>query len=527
MGKPLKCLISILLLAGLVGIFFWPLLCGKEVFYFGDFLGFFYPLRHYAAERIRSLEIPLWNPHILCGTPFLATWHSACFYPLSIIYYLLPFSIGFHIFIVVHIFLGALFMYLLARNWLKNDLCALVAAAAFAFSGYLISVTDYVNTLSSIVWIPLVLVLFEKALETRRWRYAVWAGIAFAVQVLAGGPEPVGLALLLLVAYTIRRRAAPRALFYLALLLVIAFSISAVQLVPFGELFLNTERWVEEISSHWSAGPLTLARCIFPHFLARPGKWGLAWDEQLWLKSSYLGMATLLLALFAFFTVHERRTYLYGFAGLFFLLLSLGDWTPLWSLAFRFVPGFAAVRYPVKFLGGLTLCLSVLAGAGAKSLLAHLRLKRFLRLSSLLLASLGVLLILVFTAGYFFRGLLPSHLTGLSLGQTTNGGFGQVDEITEAYLSTIQSFGRTGFFLILVAGVLLYAMRPKAKNFFVAGALFGHYTRRPFEFCRRHLQDPASHPGPRAHLHRLFGNLQKNSGHRAIYPAPRRPLPHL
>ena len=507
MGKFLKCFISIVFLAGLVGVFFWPLLCGKEVFYFGDFLGFFYPLRQYAASSFRSLEIPLWNPYILSGTPFLANWHSACLYPLSIIYYLAPFRIGFHIFVVAHYFLGALFMYLLARNWLKNDICALVAGVAFGFSGYLISISDYTNALSSIIWIPLILLFFEKALDARSWRYAVWAGLAFAVQILAGGPEPVGFTLLFLLIYTfawegrrvfLKKRVPSRAFLYLVLVLVISFSLSAIQMVPFGELFFHSERrvWVgQEISSLWSASPLTLIRLVFPYFWARPGKWGIAWDGQFWLKSGYLGIVTLLLAFFAFFTVPRWRTYLYGFTALLFLSLSLGDWTPLWSLAHRFVPGFSPIRFPVKFLGGVALCVSLLAGAGAQSLLGFLKQKRFLRRLFFLLASAGLFLILLGIGGYFCQGILPSHITGRPAGADSRPGVAEHPEISKAYISTVQSFGRTGLFLLLVGGVLLYGMTRKAKTFLVAALFLGLILLDLLGFAGGSFRAPLLTPG--------------------------------
>ncbi len=43
----------------------------------GDLVHFFYPFRTLAASNARKGELPLWNPYILSGTPFLADAQSA------------------------------------------------------------------------------------------------------------------------------------------------------------------------------------------------------------------------------------------------------------------------------------------------------------------------------------------------------------------------------------------------------------------------------------------------------------------
>src|SRR4051812_30178530 len=56
----------------------------------GDLIAFVYPMRSFAARSIRSGVLPLWNPELLSGAPFLASAQSALFYPLNVFSYILP-----------------------------------------------------------------------------------------------------------------------------------------------------------------------------------------------------------------------------------------------------------------------------------------------------------------------------------------------------------------------------------------------------------------------------------------------------
>ena len=47
----------------------------------GDLVTQAYPFRHLASSSIRDGILPLWNPYILLGTPFIANAQSALFYP--------------------------------------------------------------------------------------------------------------------------------------------------------------------------------------------------------------------------------------------------------------------------------------------------------------------------------------------------------------------------------------------------------------------------------------------------------------
>jgi len=473
--KSLKRLISILLIAALVVAFFWPLLSGQQVLYFRDVPRFFYPMRFYAAQAVRALKIPLWNPYILCGTPFLANWHSAVFYPLSAIYYFLPFERGFHIYIVVHFVLAGFFMWLLLRAFRVTPAGSFIGAVAFVFSGFLISLADFPNFLSSFIWLPLAFFFFHQALTKRSLTFVFLTGLVLALMILAGGPEPVLVGLFLLVTYALylclaqvyhrsRWRENLRPLSYFAIAVLLGLALSAITLIPFFEFLRHSDRIKGlslETSAAWSANPLTLLRYIIPNFAGIADRGGVAWGGQYWLKSAYQGILPLSLAFLALFYSRKKQVYFFAGVGIFFIFLSLGRLTPIWELAFRYIPGFSTMRYPVKFLMVPAFAIAILAGFGADLLWNFPRQsERKKRALSRSLLIIGLVLLLIATVGIFFHSKATSHL--FIRYQKSSAAFTK-EEIGQGYQNTLESTARTAIIFLLIAFSFFYGARKNVR----------------------------------------------------------------
>src|SRR3989344_1109332 len=53
-----------------------------------------YAWRDLAVSQIKRGSLPLWNPYSFSGTPLLANFQSAVFYPLNILYFLISHPIA-------------------------------------------------------------------------------------------------------------------------------------------------------------------------------------------------------------------------------------------------------------------------------------------------------------------------------------------------------------------------------------------------------------------------------------------------
>jgi len=144
--------------------FFWKIIFTNLILVGLDVFTYFYPYKAYAAEAIRQGRLPLWNPYLFMGVPFLANPQAGLFYPLNFPLYWLPVPKMVSYSIVLHVFLAGLFAYSYARLSLGLQRWgAWLAAAVFAFSGFVGAQVEHVNQLNCSVWLPLLFLLFDLA----------------------------------------------------------------------------------------------------------------------------------------------------------------------------------------------------------------------------------------------------------------------------------------------------------------------------------------------------------------------------
>ena len=83
-----------LLLTAFVTAFFWKALLTDRVLAGYDLSTYFYPYRQYAALTLRQANLPLWNPYLFQGAPFLANQQTAVLYPPNLLYLLFSAETG-------------------------------------------------------------------------------------------------------------------------------------------------------------------------------------------------------------------------------------------------------------------------------------------------------------------------------------------------------------------------------------------------------------------------------------------------
>jgi len=383
------------LLVGLCLLFFWrdltPVAADRWSFAAGDFTQQFYSFARYEAARLQNGQLPLWNPYIYAGHPFLADIQSAVFYPLSLLTMLLTAARGFsnralEMEAIGHFFLAGLFTYLLARRLTRSRAGGLAAAIAFAFSGYLTSYPPLqLAILETQIWLPLILLLLDVAAERlergAQWaasRWAVAAGLAFGVALLAGHPQSGLLAGYAGLAFGLFRfwprsvgtlsqgPARPLSawrwpLALLALFGLVGVGVAAVQFVPSWELVrLSTRSTLPFDEAGSGFTPYDLLQPILP---ALGGN----------VPALYFGVLPLGLAVLALATVRRDRVELpasrrmvtfLGWAILVSLLLSFGKHLAAYSLAYLLVPGWRMFRGQERTVVWAVLSVALLSGYG-------------------------------------------------------------------------------------------------------------------------------------------------------------------
>ncbi len=270
----------------------------------------FYPFLFFARQEIRSGHLPLWNPYIMMGMPFVADAISAVLYPINIVFYTFPFKDAFAISAFRRLFIAGFGMFLFADAIGLEFLASLFAGISFMFCSFNIVWLNHPLTNVS-VFLPWLFLLSYKFIKTERLRYAGWLALITGVQFLGGHPETSAHILLAAMIYIITLLAFQyknkrslsdviRTFTLIAASLMLGFMIASPMLLPFLSELIRSATYVSRGESNTFFLSLkNLPAFIEPIFFGSPiynNYWGPSnFNEQ----SGYVGIAALILAIIA------------------------------------------------------------------------------------------------------------------------------------------------------------------------------------------------------------------------------------
>ena len=322
-------------------------------------------------------DVPLWNPHLMTGRPFLGNAQSAVFSPFSLPTYILPFWKSLAVVAFLKIVVAGLGTYLFGRAIGMRFAGAVVAGIVFSCGLFFVAWLAW--PLSSVfALIPWSLLMTE--LLIRRPNVPTVAGLAgvTALQLFGGHPESNFHLLLATVAFFTARlvgfrerrslRSHVRTLSAFVIALLAGAGLAAVTLLPFLELLLESNQVAtrDEVQLRPTPG-----RYLLTLFL--PAYWGRSTqtstdafiDAYFTDRALYAGGLTLLLAGAALFLRPRPASFLVAGSVALLLAVILGA-EPIHGLinGLPLIGGLKHGRLVILVL----VCLAVLAGWGLDEL---------------------------------------------------------------------------------------------------------------------------------------------------------------
>ncbi|MFQ5942364.1 MAG: YfhO family protein [Anaerolineales bacterium] len=359
---------------GPILLFGIDLIRGRALFWGAPLLQFT-PWHTAAKEILFSGHLPLWNPWLGMGAPLLANYQSALLYPPNWILLATDVAWGQTLLVLLHLVWAGFGMARLARSIGLGAFAQTVAGIAYAMSGYLVARSGFLSINAAAAWLPWILFAAEGVARSPKARSVAFLGLMLGLQWLSGHAQIAWYTLLLAGAWLVYRARANsdsigRPILGLAAAGVLAFAISAVQLIPTLEYLAVSNRAGDidpEFALTYSFWPWRLLGLLAPDLFGNPRTadyWGYG---NFWEDAIYVGMLPLLLAIGALFSrsIGRLKWFLLGVAGIA-LILSFGSNTPIFTFLFENVPTFSLFQAPTRWNLWLVASLSLLAGLGAE-----------------------------------------------------------------------------------------------------------------------------------------------------------------
>lgn len=341
-----------------------------------------YAYREWGASQWSATgHIPLWNPEIFGGMPYVGAMHGDIFYPTAWLRLVLPTDIAMNLGFFVHYILAGVFTYLLLRMIRASWTGAVVGGLAYQLSGVVASYVSpgHDGKLFVTALLPLGLIALVMALRDRRWEgyplLALTVGLALLspqFQMAYYFLIVAGLFALYLTFGLQPGRPLALQLRDLGLALgavALGFGVAMIQILPFYEYLPYSPRaegyYGYEGSVSFAIPWEHVPEFFLSHFV---GSLSTYWGSNfLKLHSEYLGLPVVGLAVLGAATPGPRRKLVLwlGGIGILFLLISLGGSTPFYRVWWAVMPFVKQTRAPgmaffvVAFVAALLAALGV------------------------------------------------------------------------------------------------------------------------------------------------------------------------
>jgi hypothetical protein len=318
-----------------------------------------------AAYRAALAEgaIPLWDPLFLGGQPFAANPGRQVFYPPHLISLVGSLGTGYNLFLLFHLVVAALGMFVLLRFAGTRHSTATLGAMTFALSGYGLSLYHLLPILTTVCWMPWIARFTEGFLRTRRPLEFLGATLSLGLLALSGDPVQAGMTGLLMVGWSAARqdwsnrveamRAVPGDAGRVLAIGITSLVLASAQIVTGFDFVRDTARSEGlsfELVSLWSFPPERLLEMVFPSVFDQiaPGRLYPEAEGAGLMVSVHLGIVACVLILAGVAARLRGAGWLMA-AVILSGIAAAGSHTPL--LRFAYDLGlFRNLRYPVKFL---------------------------------------------------------------------------------------------------------------------------------------------------------------------------------
>ena len=305
-----------------------------------DVFSQFFIWKHQLVSIFKQGAWPLWNHNSFSGTPLLATYHSAPFFPANLLFFLPKFW-GWSLYIASSTLIAMVGMYLFISRWVKSRPARVIAAIIFALAGPMTTWSEFGTGVWAAAMLPFILYLVDQIILSKKYKLFPVVSLLTAFLLLAGHAQLDTYAAVLVPAYIFFRLFNSKIKNKTSLLLrfslfgALGISLAAIQLLPTLDFQSISIRGEENYAASFNFGltpVLEIVRLWAADFFGHPVTYNHFSPTSYHEYSSFLATLSLPFIIALLFSKKNKITKF--FISLFALSLLLAIENPLSKLIF-------------------------------------------------------------------------------------------------------------------------------------------------------------------------------------------------
>lgn len=273
-----------------------------------DIFSQFFIWKDFIAKSFANFQWPLWNPFMYSGQPLMANFNSGPLNPINILLQILGSVNGWAWLVILQSAGAALTMYLFLKQTRKETIASIIGSVVYAFGGFSLLWSQFVNAGYAMIWIPLILLVIEKAADDKKGKGLLWLSPLFFLVVVSGHMQSLIYTAVITASYYVYRcglkNRQKNRLF--AVSVILSIGMSAIQLLPTIELMNHSIRFNDGSNKSVNYGLLPLGNLITllaPDFFGNPSTlnyWGFMNYHETITYTGIIGVVALIYGLFNF-----------------------------------------------------------------------------------------------------------------------------------------------------------------------------------------------------------------------------------
>lgn len=327
------------------------------------------PWRNAAISQWKNAKLPWWNPYSFSGTPLAANIQAAVFYPLNILFFILPFPVGWTVLIILQPVLGGLFLFMFLRSLKLSIWASFLGSITWSFGGFSIAWLTWGTMGHVMAWLPLVLFAIDRVIKGEKpKRWTLVFGGSLAMSLFAGHSQIFFYVLLFSISYALWRLSGQNSQVrsesgkWLLTGLIASAVVTSIQWVPLLSFLPETSRFAElDVwkKSGWFIPWQHLVQFLAPDFFGNPTTLNY-WGE--WNYAEFVGYVGIIPLVFALGALKAKEMRFWLGALVISLLFALPS--PLAKLPYVLQIPILSSLQPTRLLSIVTFVLSVLTAFG-------------------------------------------------------------------------------------------------------------------------------------------------------------------